>query len=86
MGILGEFNLAPRAITVSLRRPLGRRVSIPGVVGAEGVERMHAFDKELPVLLALLAVALQPLGALEPLVLGLDFEQFRSHFHLSGFF
>ena len=47
---------------------------------------MHAFDKELPVLLALLAVALQHLGALEPLVFGLDFEQFRSHFHLSGFF
>ena len=47
---------------------------------------LHAFDKELPVLVALLAVALQHLGALEPLVFGLDFEQFRSHFHLSGFF
>ena len=39
MGILGEFNLDPRAITVSLRRPLGRRVSIQGVVGAE--RRIH---------------------------------------------
>ena len=39
MGILGAFNLDPRAITVSLRRPLGRRVSIQGVVGAE--RRIH---------------------------------------------
>ena len=40
----------------------------------------------MSVLVTLLAGALQHLGALEPLVFGLDFERFRSHFHLSGFF
>ena len=39
MGILDEFNLDPHAITVSLRRPLGRGFPSKALFGAE--RRIH---------------------------------------------